>query len=529
MTFVVVVADDIDEVGLQPLKEADGYEVVSTHKQPERLPEELKRADALLVRSSTRVTEELLRGAPRLKMIGRAGIGVDNIDVDAATRRGIAVLNAPGANTVSAAEHTFALLFALVRRVPWAAESMRHGDWDRKKFGGTELRGKTLGLVGLGRIGMHVAGVARALGMEVMAYDPYLPKARAKEIGVKLASLNDVLAASDVISLHAPQSEATRHLINAETLAKMKPTAVIINAARGALIDDQALFDAVESGKIAGAALDVFDPEPLPADSILRSSDRLILTPHLAASTQEAQARVAVEICRSVRLALETGDIGGAVNVPGVSSDVLARARGSMDLAVRMGRMAGYLAGGPVDSVDVYFGGDDDGSAKPVSLGAVQGVLESMGVGPVSLVNTSQLAEERNIVFSRRIGRPVKGFHTTVGIKLECNGRAVSVMGTPDPGRAGRIIQIDDYAVDIPAEGFVLILRNRDVPGVIGHVGTVLGAADVNIAFYHQSRSLRNKEEALAAIAVDHAPDPKVLEELGALEEVVDIYLAKLG
>jgi D-3-phosphoglycerate dehydrogenase / 2-oxoglutarate reductase len=412
VSFVIVVADDIDESGLRALRNSDGYEVISTSKHPERLPAELGRADALLVRSSTQVTEELLRSAPRLKVIGRAGIGVDNIDVPAASRRGIAVMNAPGANTVSAAEHTIALLFALVRQIPPAVDSMRRGEWDRKRFGGTELRGKTLGLVGLGRIGMHVAGIARALGMDVIAFDPYLAEEKAADLGVTLMSLEEVLKLADVVSLHAPLTDATRHLLNAERLALMKPGAVVVNAARGALIDDNALVDAVKSGRLAGAALDVFEPEPLPADSVLRSCEKIILTPHLAASTQEAQHRVADEICDSIRKALEHGDIGGAVNVPGVSSSVLTRARGAMELAIRLGRLAGAMTTGPVDSVEVYFGGKDDGSAKPVSLGAVQGLLESMGVGPVSLVNVNALAEERNIAHTRQIGRPAKGSQT---------------------------------------------------------------------------------------------------------------------
>lgn len=528
MTFVVVVADDISEQGIGPLREADGFEIVSTDGDAERLAAELPRADALLVRSATQVTADLLNVAPRLKVIGRAGIGVDNIDVDEATRRGVAVLNAPGANTVSAAEHTFALLLALLRHIPDAVDSMRGGKWDRKAFGGTELRGKTMGLVGLGRIGAHVAGIARAFGMSVLAFDPFLPQSRAKELRVELRSLEELLRAADVISLHAPLTDDTRHMLNAERLAWTKPSAVVVNAARGALIDDHALLEAVESGRLAGAALDVFDPEPLPADSPLRASKRIILTPHLAASTQEAQERVAVEICHSVRQALETGDIGGAVNVPGVSSEVLARARLAMDLARRLGRLAGYLAHGRVDAIRVHFGGPDDGSAKPVTIAAVQGVLESLGVGPVSLVNATVLTDDRNISVTRVVGPPAPGFETSVGVRVGASGRRFAVVGALEPGRVGRVIQIDEFPVDIPAEGHVLILRNSDVPGVIGRVGTLLGAAKVNIGFYHQSRTAPSGGAALAAISVDQTPSKDVLTQLAEVPEIREVRVAHL-
>ncbi|MDH5805666.1 MAG: phosphoglycerate dehydrogenase, partial [Gemmatimonadota bacterium] len=307
MTFKVVVADAVDKEGLELLEGDPEFKVVSVVEDASKLPTELADAHALLVRSSTQVTADLMEKAPLLKVVGRAGIGIDNIDVNAATRRGVAVVNAPGANTVSAAEHTIALLLALVRRVPWAMKSMAEGRWDRKQFAGTELRGKTLSLIGLGRIGAHVAKIARAFGMEVAAFDPFLSADRARDLRVELGTLEDVLKLADVISLHAPSTETTHHIINEKTLALVKPTAYLVNTARGSLIDDQALADAVKSGKLAGAALDVFDPEPLPDDSPLRNVDGIALTPHLAASTQEAQTRVSVEICRTVGEVLRTG------------------------------------------------------------------------------------------------------------------------------------------------------------------------------------------------------------------------------
>ena len=527
MTFVVVVADNIDEQGLDLLRQERDFKVVSTVGAPDRLPEELSRAHALLVRSATRVTEDLLGSAPLLRVVGRAGIGVDNIDVRAATHRGIAVINAPGANTVSAAEHAFALLLALVRRVPWASASMRRGEWDRKTFGGSELRGKVLGLVGLGRIGAHVAGIAQAFGMGVVAYDPMLASARAKQFGVQLVSLEKLLSWADVISLHAPINDQTRGLLNAERLALMKPSAVLINTARGGLIDNQALFDAVETGKLAGAALDVFDPEPLAADSPLRCSEKIILTPHLAASTQEAQVRVSVEISRSVRDALRTGDVGGAVNVPGVSSEVLARSRLALDLAKQIGRVAAVLADGPIQAVEVDYGGRDDGAPKPVMLAALEGVLRSSGIAAVSLINAAMIADEREISVHRRFGKPAAGYETTVGVTVETPDRTATVVGAL-AGDQQSVIRIDNYTVDIPSVGDVLIIKNRDVPGVIGRVGTVLGEDNVNIGFYYQARDERSGD-ALAAVGVDQLPAAALLSKLRKLPDVLEVRLVRLG
>jgi D-3-phosphoglycerate dehydrogenase len=527
--YTVVVADRIDEHGFALLRAVPEFEVISTAGQPGSLPQALQRAHALVVRSDTKVTEQLMAGAPRLVVIGRAGIGVDNIDVSAATRRGIAVLNAPGGNTVSAAEHTLALLLALVRRVPAAAESMRRGEWDRKRFAGTELRGKTLGAVGLGRIGAHVATVARALGMAVLAHDPYLPAPRARELGVELAPLDDLLRRADVVTLHVPLTDETRCLIDAGRLAMMKPTAFLVNAARGELVDADALVAALDAGRLAGAALDVFDPEPLPPDSPLRRCGGVILTPHLAASTTEAQERVAQEICAAVRDGLLSGLMGGAVNLPGVSREAFGRLRWVLDLARRCGRLASAIARGRVQAITVAYGGADEAAPRPVMLAAVEGTLTAMGVGPVSLVNATVLAQERGISVERRVGDPVSGFATTVGVTLTTGDRQVTVEGAVLGERVGRIIRIDEFLVDVPADQHVLVLRNRDVPGVIGRVGTALGSANINIGSYHQSRLEPPGTEALAAIVVDQPPPADVLAALEQLPDVLEVRLADLN
>lgn len=527
MTWVVVVADRVADAGLALLRAAAGVELVNTTGDAAALRRALPRAHALLVRSDTLVSGDLIELAPELRVIGRAGAGVDNIDIPAATRRGIAVLNAPGANTISAAEHTLALLFALVRRIPWAAQSMREGAWDRKSFAGNELRGKTLGVIGLGRIGAHVARVARALGMTVMAHDPYLPAQRAEDLGVVLGPLDEVLAAADVITLHLPLTDATRHVLDRDRLARMKPGAVLVNAARGELVEEAALVEAVKSGHLGGAAVDVFAEEPLPADSPLRGVDRLLLTPHLAASTQEAQDRTALEICQAVLDALDQGDFASAVNVTGVSSEAMRRLRPLQDLARCVGRLAAMLAQGRVAEVEVEYGGADEHAPRVAKLAAVEGLLTAMGVGPVTMVNAQPLAEERGMRLSRRKTAPVPGYETTVAVTLRGVGTATSVAGAL-VGDRGRIVLIDGFAVDVPAEGQLIVLRNRDVPGVIGRVGSVLGEAGTNIGVYHQSRRPEDGM-ALAAIAVDQPPSPAVVARLAALPDVTDVRVVVLA
>jgi D-3-phosphoglycerate dehydrogenase len=308
------VADRVDAEGLRLLDSDPAFEVVSTMDSPERLIEELSRAHALIVRSSTRVTSETIALCRTLKVVARAGMGIDNIDVAAATAAGIAVFNTPGANTISAAEHTFALLLALLRNVPQAMRSMQGGAWDRKRFGGSELHGKTLSALGLGRIGQHVVRLAQAFGMRVLAHDPYVSAELAHTLQVSLVSLEDALRRADVVALHMPLTDDTRRMMNASRFALMQPTAVLVNTARGGLIDDDALISALEAGELAGAALDVYESEPLDAGSPLRTSDKIVLTPHLAASTTEAQKRVSLEVCGLVKRALLEGDLSGALN-----------------------------------------------------------------------------------------------------------------------------------------------------------------------------------------------------------------------
>jgi D-3-phosphoglycerate dehydrogenase / 2-oxoglutarate reductase len=530
LSLRVVVADKMAPGGLELLARTPGIEVVNCAGKPrEELERALERAHALIVRSETRVTADLMNRAPQLKVIARAGIGVDTIDVHAATRRGIAVMNAPGANTVSAAEHAMGLLLSLVRHLPWAAESMRRGEWDRKKYEGTELRGKTLGIVGLGRIGGHVAGIARAFGMTVIGHDPYLSPERTAELQVKTMPLEQMLAAADVVTLHLALTDQTRHLINAERLAAMKPTAIIVNTARGELIDEAALAAAITAKKIAGAALDVFTEEPLAADSPLRKLDRVILTPHLAASTAEAQDRVSHEISTTVRDALLDGDLSTAVNVSGVGAEALRRATPLLDLARRLGRLALALADLPVSAVELAYGGKDESVARPALLAALEGLLTGIGEIGVSLVNAPLIAEEHGIRLTRRTGAAEPGFETSLEVVVEAAGGRKRVVGALVAGtQQGRVIKIDDYGVDLTPDGWVLVIRNRDVPGVIGRVGTLLGEAGVNVASWNQARR-GSGGEALAAIAVDQSIANGLRTRLEQLPDLLEVRVVNFG
>lgn len=529
-TFRVLIADKIAREGLTPLTGDPRFELIERPGlKGDELTAAVADADAVLVRSATRITRESLSRATRLKVIGRAGVGVDTIDVEAATERGVAVMNAPAGNTISAAELAFALLLSLIRKVPAADRSMREGKWDRSTFNGTELYRKTLGLVGAGRIGGEVARRARAFGMRVLAYDPYLSAEAARGMGVELTTLENVLKESDAISLHVPLTDSTRGILGEAQLALLKPTAVIVNAARGGLIDETALTRRLTEGKLAGAAFDVFDQEPLPADHPLRSVPNVVLTPHLGASTEEAQLNVALEIAESVKAALLEGDFAGAVNAPLVGGDRLKRLRPLLDLATRLGRLASSLVQGPVSAIEIRFAGEGDDLLRPLAAGAVIGVLEgAIGAPAINLVNALHLARQRGIQVERtRVDAPID-YANLIELKIQAGAATTRVSGALLGEGHPRMVQIDDFQVDVIPRGMLVVLRNRDVPGVIGRVGTLLGNAGINIAGYHQARVAAGGD-ALAAISVDARLPGAVLDSLRSLPEVRSAAMADLG
>ena len=527
--YRVLVTDGISADGLKPLSADPRFELITRGAlDAEKLRGELGGIDALLVRSATKVSRDALADADKLKVIGRAGVGVDTIDVDAATELGVAVLNAPAGNTISAAELTMALLLSLVRRVSGADRSMKNGEWDRKNFSGIELYGKTLGLIGAGRIGAEVARRARAFGMRVLAYDPYLAADRARALEIDLATLDEVLRASDVISLHAPLTDSTAGIIGAPQLAMLRKGSFVLNVARGGLLDEQALIAELQSKRLGGAALDVFESEPLPKDHPFRGLDNVVLTPHLGASTAEAQQNVALEISEAVRVALLDGDLTRAVNAPAIGGEEMRRIRPLLDLGQRLGTLVTALVPGALEEVEVRYAGSSESMLRPLTSTALMGLLsEAVGRGEINLVNAMHVAETRGIrVQSVRLPTH-SDYAEYVEIRVRSNKGGMEVAGALLAQKHARVVRIGDYHVNIVPRHNLLVLRNRDVPGVIGRVGTALGDAGINIGEYHQARREAGGE-ALAAISVDGRLAANVIEALRKLPEILEVRQAQL-
>ena len=528
--LTILVADKVSETGMQLLLSDPHFDVIQAHGwEPEQFTEALGRAHALIVRSATKVTRELLEGADHLRVIGRAGVGVDNIDLDAATEKGIPVLNAPSGNTISAAELTFALILAVVRRIPSADRSVRAGEWTRSRFAGMELRGKTLALVGAGRIGGEVARRAQSFGMRTIAYDPYLVEERAAAIGLERVSFEEALQVADVLSLHVPLTASTEGMIGAEQLAAMKSSAFLINAARGGVVDEAALSKALVEGEIAGAALDVYAEEPIPDGSPLREAPNLVLAPHLGASTAEAQELVATEITAAVRAALLEGDLSRAVNAPAIGGEELRRLRPLMDLARKMGRLGSALARGGISQLQLKLAGGKGEALRPLSASALCGLLEQV-VGPdeVNFVNAQHIAQERGISITASILPEKRAYHQYLELVVSADGGSIRVAGALLGEGHPRIVHLDGYEVSVFPGGTLLVLRNRDVPGVIGRVGTLLGKHELNIEAYHQAKG-KGGREALAAISVDGEVSEALLRDLRATPEVEQVRVVDLG
>jgi D-3-phosphoglycerate dehydrogenase len=527
-TYRVLVADAIALDGLAPLRDDARFElIVKPGLKGAELADAIASADAVLVRSATQITRESLARANGLKVIGRAGVGVDTIDVDAATERGIAVLTAPAGNTISAAELTLALTLALARRVSAADRSMKAGQWDRKSFSGTELYGKTLGLVGAGRIGGEVAKRARAFGMQIVAFDPFLNTERAQALGIERAELDEVLRRADVVTLHVPLTDATTGLLGERELALMKPTAVIVNAARGGVVNEDVLYRALKDKKLGGAALDVYEQEPLPADHPLRSLDNVVLTPHLGASTAEAQQNVAVEIAEAVRAALVDGDLTRAVNAPGLGGEEMRRLRPLLDLAERLGILAATLVDGGLTRVEVRYAGSSNGLRLLTATALAGALSNAVGSNAVNTVNALHVAAARGIRVDQIHLDTRDAFAEQLDVRATTDAGETRVAGALLGESHPRIVQIDDFRVDMAPRGTLLVLRNQDVPGVIGKVGTLLGTAGINIAGYHQAR-VDAGGDALAVVNVDDHVDIRVLEALSKVPEVHSVREVQL-
>lgn len=516
----ILIADSISGHAVDILNAQKSWDVVFLPKKAgAKVEEEIQDADALVVRSATKVTAELLEKATRLRVIGRAGVGVDNVDLEAATDKGVVVMNTPGGNAASVAEHTLALMLALARRIPQADGSMKQGKWDKKKLEGMELRGKTLGLIGLGQIGSSVARLAKAFEMQVTAYDPYVSSLRAAELGVQLAPLEGVLKSADFISLHTSATPETRHLINARTLALAQPGVRIVNCARGDLINEADLLAGIECGLVAGAALDVFETEP-PKESKLVAHPNVIATPHIAGSTEEAQEIVGIRIAEQVRDFLLTGVARSAVNLPAVSPEEFKKLEPYIQLGEKLGAFLAQIAGERIREVKIsYDGGLAELNTHLVRNAVLKGILTPALSRQINLINAGALAEQRGVEVSELRSARRATFSNSLGIALHTEGGPASGLGMVGHQGALRILGLNDIDIEAPLRGIILFIRNQDVPGVIGRVGTILGNNKINIATFALGRSTQT-QQAIGLVNVDSRMPDAVLEEVRAIPAV---------
>jgi D-3-phosphoglycerate dehydrogenase len=523
---LVLVADPVAEDGLALLRPHAHVEVVAGDR--DALRRHLPEADALLVRSETRVTSELLGLASRLRVIGRAGAGVDTIDVDAATARGIVVVNAPGGNAVAAAEHSLALMFALARRVSAADASMKRGEWRRGAYVGTELTGKTLGLVGLGRVGSEVARRALGLAMRVLVFDPYVPDEHARHLGLEPVDLEPLLSASDFVSLHVPLTEGTRNIMSPARLACMQPTAFLINCARGGLVDEPALIAALDSGRLAGAGIDVYPHEPVAADDPLPRHPRVVATPHLGASTVEAQVQVAVQVATEVLAVLDGRPTQFAVNAPSLRPEEAEFLTPYLGLVEMLGKLATQLADGRLRSAEISYRGEvAERNVTVLTAAAIQGLLEPISDVPVNLVNARLFAQQRGLAILETRSTTPEHYTSLVRVTVRTRDGATSVAGVISEGRAN-VVQIDEYELHLPpTPGYLLVTQHVDQPGIIGLVGTLLGQADINISSMQVGRRTR-RGEALMLLAVDEPVPPAVVERIRQAANIETIKVIKL-
>ncbi len=527
--YLVFSPENVSRAGLDVLRSTGRVEVVTAEDEAAReLPALLGRIDGLIVRSATKVNAEFLAKCPRLKVVGRAGVGVDNIDVDAATSRGVLVMNTPGGNTVSTAEQTLALMFALARKTAHAHASMVAGKWDRKSFEGVELYGKRLSIIGMGRIGSEVARRAIALGMRVTAYDPFLPVSRARALQVDLVEhVEQLLPEADFITIHTPLTEHTRHLLNAESLARCKRGVRIVNCARGGLIDEVALLEALKSGQVAAAALDVYEVEPLPADHPLRQAPNLTMTPHLGASTEEAQENVGVEVAEEVRDFLLHGVVRNAVNMPSVDAATIEVLRPYLDLGRRLGLLLAQLADPHTERLTVqYHGAVTQHSTSPVTRAVLEGFLRAAAGPEMNQVNVMRFAERLGLQISETKYNEPCDFSELLSVEVSKGQKAFSVAATFFGGQP-RIVRLNGQAIEAATEGHLLVIENVDRPGIVGFLGTLLASHGLNIANMTLSRTAPGGV-ALSIFQLDAAPTPKVLEELLSEKDIRSARLISL-
>ena len=499
-----------------------GIEVdVKTDLSPDQLKEIIGDYDGLAIRSATKATAEIIEAGANLKVIGRAGIGVDNVDIPTASQKGVIVMNTPFGNTVTTAEHALALLISAARNVPQATASMKAEKWEKSKFAGVELYQKTLGVIGTGNIGSLVIERAHGLKMRVMAYDPFISQERADDLGVELVELDDLYKRADFITIHTPLTNATKHLVNDDAFAKMKDSAIVVNASRGGVVDEAALDRALEEGKIRGAGLDVFEEEPVHGHPLLRH-DNFICTPHLGASTEEAQVNVAVQVAEQISDYLNKGIIQNAVNIPSVEEEELPLLQPYLNLGERLGSILGQLAEGGLKKVDIEYAGEVAGlNHKPITTTILKGLLDPILPDSVNLVNAPLLAEQRDIKIGETTRKQAEEFTSRIRVTLGTEKGSWTIDGTLVHGTP-RVVELNGVELELYPDGHLLYMANRDQPGLIGRIGTVLGEAGINIAGFQLGREAAH-EQAVSFISVDQPVPADVLKKIGQVENVLEV------
>jgi len=523
----VLISDNLSPTGIAILKKA-GLEVdIKTGMAPEELRACIGEYHGLVIRSATKVTNDILDAATNLKVIGRAGSGLDNVDKTAATKKGIVVMNTPGGNTVTTAEHTIALMFAMARQIPQATASMKAGKWEKKRFTGVELFNKTLGVVGLGAIGKQVAKRALGLEMNVIAYDPYLSEENAKEMGIEKVELPALFARADFISFHTPITTETRNIVNKKTIEGMKDGVRIINCARGGIVNEADLCEALKSGKVAGAALDVFEKEP-PGDNSLLGVDALICTPHLGASTEEAQENVAVAVAEQVADYLVNGVIRNAVNFPSVPSEQISRLKPYLTLAETLGAFATQVFEGAVTEITIEYRGEaSELNTAPVTIALLKGFLTPILEETVNFVNAPIIAKERGIEVREMKSADAGDYQSAIILRVRSDGKENFLVGTLLSRRDPRIVKINNFPVEIFPEGTMLFIYNNDKPGVIGNIGSFLGKYGINIARMHFGRETAGGM-AISVVSIDALITQEQLGEMKKLPNILSLKVVNL-
>ncbi len=524
----VLVSDKISDKGVEILKKAGLKVDVKTGMKPDELKACIGEYHGLVIRSATKVTADIIDAAKSLKVIGRAGSGLDNVDKAAASKKGIVVMNTPGGNTITTAEHTIAMLFALARMIPQATASMKAGQWEKKKFMGVELFNKTLGIVGLGNIGNQVAKKAQGLEMMVIAYDPFLSEDRAKALGIEKVELPEVFSRADFITIHTPMTPETKNLINAETIRKMKDGVRIINCARGGIVNEKDLYEALKSGKVAGAALDVFEKEPAGPENPLLGLDNVICTPHLGAATEEAQENVAIAVAEQIADYLVRGTIRNAVNFPSIPADQVARLQPYLSLAEKLGSFAAQTYEGGITGVTIeYLGEAAELNTAPVTIAALKGLLTPILEETVNFVNAPFIAKERGIEVKETKSDDAGDYQSILALRIKTKDKERYFAGTLFSKKDPRIVRIDNFAVEIVPEGIMLMIYNNDKPGVIGNLGSFFGKNNINIARMYFGRESAGGM-AISVMSIDSPITPGNLEEIKKMPNVLSAKLLNL-